>query len=247
MEKSAIRSATEQLSQLLLIKPEPEDQRINNDGEDAATTAINIVIPVQPFISLCNSLIHVLGLLSASVSVDLFLFLSVMLSFTIADKIGPTMAVLRQEIRQNIERLEMAEEWGDLVEILKKEGREGRARTESSCSRAFLWLIRSLDFTLALLEKIASNEGGMNMERAVEESYNQTLKPWHGWISSAAYKIALKLVPDTPTFINIIMEDHHNYHTLLHDIHILIPLLSAFLEQAHSILRLYNLNRIKSK
>ncbi|XP_022976279.1 glycolipid transfer protein 3-like isoform X1 [Cucurbita maxima] len=223
MEKSAIRSATEQLSQLLLIKPEPEDQRINNDGEDAATTAINIVIPVQPFISLCNSLIHVL------------------------DKIGPTMAVLRQEIRQNIERLEMAEEWGDLVEILKKEGREGRARTESSCSRAFLWLIRSLDFTLALLEKITSNEAGMNMERAVEESYNRTLKAWHGWISSAAYKIALKLVPDTPTFINIIMEDHQNYHTLLHDIHTLIPLLSTFLEQAHSILRLYNLNRIKSK
>ena len=147
MEKSAIRSAAEQLSQLsqlLLIKPEPEDQRINHDGEDAATAAINIVIPVQPFISLCNSLIHVLGLLFASVSVDLSLFLSVMLPFTIADKIGPTMAVLRQEIRQNIERLEMAEEWGDLVEILKKEGREGRARTESSCSRAFVWLIRSV-------------------------------------------------------------------------------------------------------
>ena len=52
-----------------------------------------------------------------------------------------------------------------------------------------IMVYRSLDFTLALLEKVASNEVGMNMERAVEESYNQTLKPWHGWISSAAYKV----------------------------------------------------------
>ncbi|XP_038900277.1 glycolipid transfer protein 3-like [Benincasa hispida] len=226
MEKSAIKSAIEQLSILLDVKP--EDHQKNNYHNDtvtvtaASTSTINIVIPVLPFISLCNSLIHVL------------------------DKIGPTMTVLRQEIYQNVQVFEMEEEWRDLVEILKKEGSEGRARTGSSCSRAFLWLIRSLDFTMSLLEKI-SIEPGMNMEQAVEESYNVTLKPWHGWISLAAYKIALKLVPDTATFINIIMENDDNYETFLQDIHTLIPLLSAFLQQAHSILRLYNLDRIKSK
>jgi hypothetical protein len=29
------------------------------------------------------------------------------------------------------------------------------------------------------------------MEKLVEESYNITLKPWHGWISSAAYKVLI--------------------------------------------------------
>ena len=31
------------------------------------------------------------------------------------------------------------------------------------------------------------------MEQAVEEAYSLTLKPWHGWISSAAFKVILLL------------------------------------------------------
>ncbi|KAL0560370.1 hypothetical protein IC582_000771 [Cucumis melo] len=223
MEKSAIKSAIQHLSQLLNLKPQSEeDPHTNSTHNDDDTVTTNIAIPILPFISLCNSLIRVL------------------------DKIGPTMGVLRQEIHQNIQRFEMGEELRDLIEILKKEGSEGTARSGSSCSRAFLWLIRSLDFTAKLLEKI-SEEPEMKMEEAVEESYNLTLKPWHGWISLAAYKIALKLVPDRATFINTIMENDDTYSTFLQDIHTLIPLLMAFLQQAHSILRLYNLDRIKSK
>jgi len=28
-----------------------------------------------------------------------------------------------------------------------------------------------------------------NMEQIVQESYDATLSPWHGWISSAAFRV----------------------------------------------------------
>lgn len=51
-------------------------------------------------------------------------------------------------------------------------------------------LIRSLDFTAALLQ-ILVNDPDQSVKQAVEESYNITLKPWHRWISSAAYRVLL--------------------------------------------------------
>jgi hypothetical protein len=53
-----------------------------------------------------------------------------------------------------------------------------------------IFLPRSLDFTVALLERLVADPG-QEMEKLVEESYNITLKPWHGWISSAAYKVLI--------------------------------------------------------
>lgn len=49
-------------------------------------------------------------------------------------------------------------------------------------------LFRSLDFAVALLQKLMKEEG-VSMEKAVEEAYNITLKPWHRWISSAAFRV----------------------------------------------------------
>lgn len=54
-------------------------------------------------------------------------------------------------------------------------------------------LIRSLDFTAALLQ-ILANDPDQSVKQAVEESYNTTLKPWHRWISSAAYRVLLQLL-----------------------------------------------------
>lgn len=53
-----------------------------------------------------------------------------------------------------------------------------------------IFLPRSLDFTVALLQRLVADPG-QEMEKLVEESYNITLKPWHGWISSAAYKVLI--------------------------------------------------------
>lgn len=49
-------------------------------------------------------------------------------------------------------------------------------------------MIRSLDFTVALLQKLTKG-CGQNMEKLVEDCYNITLKPWHGWISLIAVKV----------------------------------------------------------
>lgn len=51
-------------------------------------------------------------------------------------------------------------------------------------------ILRSLDFTVTLLQLLAE-DFQRNLEEAVDESYNITLKPWHGWISSAAYKVII--------------------------------------------------------
>ncbi|OVA03485.1 Glycolipid transfer protein domain [Macleaya cordata] len=133
----------------------------------------------------------------------------------------------------------------NLVEILKKEADDGIARKVSSCTRAMVWLTRSMDFTVALLDKLVKDPG-QSMEQAVEESYNITLRPWHGWISSAAYKVALKLVPERKNFINLLMTEDKDHDMLTQEIESLIALLLPLLDQIHSILIRFRCDRLKS-
>ncbi|KAL2519910.1 Glycolipid transfer protein 2 [Forsythia ovata] len=218
---SEIRSFIEELSAALEkggVKLEVEKA-----GDDLQTT---LQIPIKPFLSLCYLLIQVL------------------------DKIGPTMAVLRQDIHQNIKRLEMVHDsdpliYWDVVEILKKETSEGKAKKGPTCSKAFVWLTRSLDFSVALL-KLLVEDFERNMEQAVEESYNITLKPWHGWISSAAYKVALKLVPDTKCLIDILKAKDGDYDMLKKEMQTLISLLVPVLERNYDTMRAYGLDKLKS-
>ncbi|KAF8404392.1 hypothetical protein HHK36_009275 [Tetracentron sinense] len=238
MEKgSEIRSAIEELSMAVKVKP--------GDDHDAA------LIPTKPFLLACNLVLQVL------------------------DKIGPTMAVLRQDIHQNIQRLEKLYEsdpsvYSNLVEMLKKEVSEGNARKFTSCSRALVWLTRSIDFTVALLERLVKDPG-QSMEQVIEESYNLTLKPWHGWISSAAYKVnhppnhnpmmyyrmkdlwkvgapevALKLVPESKTFICLLMAEDEDYDTLKEEMQCLISLLMPLQDEIHSTLRTFHLAKLKA-
>ncbi|KAK9270613.1 hypothetical protein L1049_026195 [Liquidambar formosana] len=224
---SEIRSAIEELSVVVKIKPADGHDAAHIHHDDAAQIHHDAAqIPTKTFLSVCNLVVQIL------------------------DKIGPTMAVLRQDVHQNIQRLEMLHQsepsrYSNLVEIVKKEVGEGIAREGKSCSRAFVWLTRSLDFTVALLQKLA-NDPGKSMEQAVEESYDITLKPWHRWISSAACKVALKIVPDNKTFINLLMAKDEDYDTLKEDIQTLISLLVPLLEEIHSILGSYGLDRLKS-
>ncbi|XP_051139649.1 glycolipid transfer protein 3-like [Andrographis paniculata] len=183
-------------------------------------------VPLKPFLSICNLLIQVL------------------------DKIGPTMAVLRQDMHQNIERLERFHDsdpsaYCDVVEILKKEVSEGRAKKGPTCSKSFVWLTRSLDFSLSLVQLLLVDLG-RNMDEAVEESYTATLKPWHGWISSAAYKVALKLLPDSQTLVNILKVKDQDHEKLKEEMQSLIALLTPVLEQNKEILKIYGLDKLKS-
>ncbi|XP_034674914.1 glycolipid transfer protein 3-like [Vitis riparia] len=221
MEKgSEIRSAIEELSMVVKVKTGEDHDAAVHVQHDTAH------IPTRPFLSVCNSILQVL------------------------DKIGPTMAVLRQDVHQNIQRLEMAHEsnpskYSNFVEMLKKEVNEGNARKGASCCKAFVWLTRSMDFMAALLQRLAKDPR-QSMEQAVEESYSIALKPWHGWISSAAFKVALKLVPDDKTFITLLLAKDENLDTLLEEMQALTSLLLPFLEEIHSILGSLGLDRLKA-
>lgn len=48
---------------------------------------------------------------------------------------------------------------------------------------------RSMDFTIALLQRLEEDSDQKCFAQLVESAYMVTLKPWHGWISSAAYKV----------------------------------------------------------
>ncbi|KAK4273928.1 hypothetical protein QN277_017228 [Acacia crassicarpa] len=186
---------------------------------------------------------------TAFVSTDSFLSVCYQV-LRVLDKIGPTMAVLRQDVSQNIKRLEVAHESNpsmnsNLVEILKTEKSQGNAKKGPSCSKAFVWLTRSLDLALALLESVG-RDGGKNMEQVVEECYDNTLKPWHGWISSAAFKVALKLVPDSKTFVELLKSRDEDYDSVKEAMQDLVSLLRPFLHDAHCILEVYNLHKLKS-
>uniref|UniRef100_A0A453C0U9 Glycolipid transfer protein domain-containing protein n=1 Tax=Aegilops tauschii subsp. strangulata TaxID=200361 RepID=A0A453C0U9_AEGTS len=121
----------------------------------------------------------------------------------LADKIGPTMAVLRLDVQRNIERLQELylqdpSKYSTLTAMVEKEADDGTVRKADSCARAILWLTRSMDFTVALLQRLEKEEeeeeeeegsDQQSLAQLVEDAYKVSLKPWHGWISSAACKV----------------------------------------------------------
>ncbi|XP_065847764.1 glycolipid transfer protein 3-like isoform X2 [Euphorbia lathyris] len=183
-------------------------------------------IPTRQFLYICNLVIQVL------------------------DKIGPTMTVLRQDINQNVERLQKQCDsdplmYSNIVEIVKKEVDQGIERKGNSSSKALVWLTRSLDFTVALLERLVKDPD-RKMEQIVEDSYNISLKSWHGWISSAAFRVGLKLIPDRKTFVTLLKPKDEENDKFIADMGTLVELLLPLLQEIHSILTLYRLDRLKA-
>ncbi|RDY01219.1 Glycolipid transfer protein 3, partial [Mucuna pruriens] len=68
------------------------------------------------------------------------------------------------------------------VEILKPKASKGNTRKRSSCSKAFLL------FTSCLIS-LTNVPLCKSLEQIVQTSYNATLSPWHGWISSIAFRV----------------------------------------------------------
>uniref|UniRef100_A0A7N0UB52 Glycolipid transfer protein domain-containing protein n=1 Tax=Kalanchoe fedtschenkoi TaxID=63787 RepID=A0A7N0UB52_KALFE len=205
---SEMKFAIEELSLAVKVKQprSEEDEGAFNDSVHLQVDAFHV--PIKPFLSVCSFVLQVL------------------------DKIGPTMAVLRQDIQQNIQRLEAVH---DLNEMLNKEKIEGNARKSDSCSRAFVWLTRTLDFTVAMLQKLA-DEPAKTTQQEVEESYAAILKPWHGWISCAAYKVALKMVPDRKSLMTLLVNKNDNFETLIGDFKSKVSSLMPLLDDAHNIM-----------
>jgi len=173
-----------------------------------------------------------------------------------ADKIGPTMAVLRLDVQRNIERLQELylldpAKYSTLTEVVEKEVKEGTARKVDSCARAVLWLARSMDFTIALLVSIEEDsdeqqQQQQSLAQLVEAAYEACLKPWHGWISSAACKIALKLIPERKVFTSLLLGMGQDCSDLKDEIRRLALLLRPLLDDIHSMMAKFRLDRLKS-
>ncbi|KAL6650578.1 hypothetical protein ACP70R_009503 [Stipagrostis hirtigluma subsp. patula] len=169
-----------------------------------------------------------------------FLGLSQLL-LQVLDKIGPTMAVLRLDVQRNIERVQELylldpSKYSTLTEIVEKEVKEGTARKVDSCARAVLWLARLGEDT----------DQQQSFAQLVEAAYAVTLKPWHGWISSAAYKIALKLVPERKIFTGLLVGTGQDCSALKNEIKKLAVLLQPLLDDIHSMMAKFRLDRLKS-
>ncbi|CAD6263629.1 unnamed protein product [Miscanthus lutarioriparius] len=179
-----------------------------------------------------------------------FLALSHLL-LRVLDKIGPTMAVLRLDVQRNIERLQKLylsdpAKYSTLTGVVEKEVKEGTARKVDSCARAVLWLARSMDFTIVLLQSLEDSEQQQSLAELVEAAYEVCLKPWHGWISSAACKIALKLIPERKVFTSLLLGMGQDRCALKDEIRRLALLLRPLLDDIHSMMAKFRLDRIKS-
>ncbi|XP_066326375.1 glycolipid transfer protein 2-like [Miscanthus floridulus] len=202
------------------------------DGEEEQVQVQQVKVQEQPksstmdLLSVSKQLIHVL------------------------DEIGPTLLVLRQDIQENVQRLQDLHErdsskYASLTAIVTEEMEQGTAKKTKSCTRAIIWLSRSINFSKYLLERLLKTPES-SLEEIVEEAYGNTLKPWHGWISSAAYKVALKLIPEREFFIALLMGNCQDFEDLAEDAKMLSYAVQPLLEEIDAISAKHNLDKMKS-
>ncbi|TVU43757.1 hypothetical protein EJB05_10249, partial [Eragrostis curvula] len=168
----------------------------------------------------------------------------------VLEEIGPTLLVLRQDILQNVQRLQDLHakdpsKYASLTAIVTDEVEEGTSKKTNSRTKAIIWLARSIKFSIYLLEKLLKTPE-MSLEEVVEEAYSCTLKQWHGWISSAAYKVAMKLIPEREIFIALLMGSCQDFEDLEEDANSLIGVVHPILEEINVVLAKYNLDKMKS-
>ncbi|KAL5992973.1 hypothetical protein ACLOJK_013893 [Asimina triloba] len=259
-ESSWVRLAKMQVERLGKDRRDEKRSEIKSAMAELSVLKEEGNFSTRPFLNLCTLVMQVL------------------------DKIGPTMAVLRQDMHQNIQSLSFRASFcltnftsrlfGSVIEVGKNlrigtffvlefggdsEERDGGRECQKSSElyespalayqagsrdthlyAIFLTAVscsRSMDFAVALLDSVAKDPG-KNLAQAVEESYSYTLKPWHGWISSAAYKVALKLVPENKAFIGLLMAQGEDSAVLKEEINSLVSAFLPLLEEIHTTLRL---------
>ncbi|KAK7374770.1 hypothetical protein VNO80_08209 [Phaseolus coccineus] len=100
-------------------------------------------------------------------------------------KFGAAVALVKSDIEignyvflQSIRRLVQ-------VEIETK-----TCKSSFSCTNGLLWLTRAMDFLVALFRNLIEHED-WTMSQACTDSYNKTLKKWHGWLASSSFTVHL--------------------------------------------------------
>ncbi|PKA66477.1 hypothetical protein AXF42_Ash003131 [Apostasia shenzhenica] len=64
-------------------------------------------------------------------------------------------------------------------------------------------IYRAMDFLVELFHNLLEHPD-WTMSQACTDSYNKTLKRWHGWLASSSFTVALKLAPERKKFMEVI-------------------------------------------
>ncbi|XP_014512247.1 glycolipid transfer protein 1 [Vigna radiata var. radiata] len=126
----------------------------------------------------------------------------------VIDKFGASMALVKSDIGGNISRLETKyasnpTRFNYLYTLVQVEIETNTTKSSSSCTNGLLWLTRAMDFLVALFQNLVEH-ADWSMAQACTDSYNKTLKKWHGWLASSSFSVAMKLAPDRKKFMDVI-------------------------------------------
>ncbi|XP_043703272.1 glycolipid transfer protein 1-like [Telopea speciosissima] len=126
----------------------------------------------------------------------------------VIEKFGAAMLLVKSDIGGNISRLEAKylsnpTEFNHLYSMVRAEIQAKTAKGSSSCTNGLLWLTRAMDFLVELFRNLLEHPDWA-MSQACTDSYNKTLKKWHGWLASSSFTVAMKLAPDRKKFMDVI-------------------------------------------
>ncbi|CAH8357643.1 unnamed protein product [Eruca vesicaria subsp. sativa] len=127
--------------------------------------------------------------------------------FPVIDKFGAAMTIVKADIGGNISRLEKnylsdPDKYKYLYTIVQGEIESETAKGSSSCTNGLLWLTRAMDFVVELCRNLVAHQD-WSMSQACGDSYQKTLKKWHGWLASSTSSMGLKLAPDRKKFVEV--------------------------------------------
>ncbi|KAK7391718.1 hypothetical protein VNO78_20137 [Psophocarpus tetragonolobus] len=126
----------------------------------------------------------------------------------VIEKFGAAMSLVKSDIGGNITRLELKygsnpTRFNCLYSLVQAEVETNSTKSSSSCTNGLLWLTRAMDFLVALFQNLHEHPD-WSMAQACTDSYNKTLKKWHGWLASSSFTVAMKLAPDRKKFMDVI-------------------------------------------
>ncbi|KAK7344509.1 hypothetical protein VNO77_14182 [Canavalia gladiata] len=164
----------------------------------------------------------------------------------VIDKFGAAMALVKSDIGGNISRLESLystnpSRFNYLYSLLQAEIESKTAKSSSSSTNALLWLTRAMDFLVALFRNLIDHEDWA-MSHACTDSYNKTLKKWHGWLASSSFTVVMKLAPDRKKFMEVIGGSGN----IKSDIEKFCTTFSPLLEENHKFLARFGLDDMKA-
>ncbi|KAL5561940.1 hypothetical protein UlMin_031687 [Ulmus minor] len=138
----------------------------------------------KPFLDVCKNLLPVL------------------------DKFGAALVTVKSDVGNNISRLESKylsnpTEFNLLYSLVRADIEAKSAKASSSCTNALLWLTRAMDYLVELFRSLQEHRD-WKMSEACNDSYNKTLKKWHGWLISSSFSVAMKLAPDRKKFMEVL-------------------------------------------